>query len=623
MCNLTEVNMGTEDLGAQKSLPSNESLVEGAGTVKLEPAQMWGKGIVNDIKRTVGTHWFAEMTNLNQKTIAVSLLMFISVIAPTLTFGAVYGKITNNNIGAVETILATAYVGVVYSLIGGMPMCIIGSTGPVLALSTSLVGMAESFGVPYLTLNFWVSVWLVIYCVLCAFFNATRYIQLATRFTDEIFAMLIVIIFVMDSVGDPFSGSGLLRYIQPDHGTHKKFADDPTYDYMTTALLSIILGFGTCSLIFWFRSFKFSSYFCGDGIRTSIHDFAVSMSVLAFTLIKNLGFPNVQTEALAVPNRFEPSFQCCTETCDMYWPTDCPDVAESWGTRPWIVNIFDFRGKGYIPFVAAGPAVMAFLLCYLDCGITWHLINHKHNKLTHGEAYDYDLILVAFFNCFNSLLGLPWLVATTVPCMIHLASMADKDTHGHIIRVQQTRLTYLFSHILLGSCLAFLPVLKLLPMPVLYGVFLFMGLSSLPGIEFWNRCLLWFQQPSKYPETVFIKYMETKRIHYFTLWQCVFFSGIFVIMNTPGASIIFPFMTFLCLPARLFFLPKFFAGWELLVLDGDQDKIEEWVNAKVESMRGFDEKNDQTGRTLVQAFDGADSDRMSSRSESIIEELET
>jgi hypothetical protein len=83
---------------------------------------MWGKGIISDIKRTVGTHWKEQMTNFNQKTVAVTFLVFISVIAPTLTFGAVYGKVTENQIGTVEVILATSWVGVTYSLIGGMPL---------------------------------------------------------------------------------------------------------------------------------------------------------------------------------------------------------------------------------------------------------------------------------------------------------------------------------------------------------------------------------------------------------------------------------------------------------------------------------------------------------------------
>ena len=54
----------------------------------------WGRGIVADFKRTVGTNWVKEMTNFNTKTIAVSFFLFIAVIAPTITFGAVYAKAT-------------------------------------------------------------------------------------------------------------------------------------------------------------------------------------------------------------------------------------------------------------------------------------------------------------------------------------------------------------------------------------------------------------------------------------------------------------------------------------------------------------------------------------------------
>jgi hypothetical protein len=99
----------------------------------------------------------------------VALLVFISVIAPALVFDASYGRVTNNAIGAIETMLATAWVGVTNNLIGGMPICIIGSTGPVLALSTAILTTSKSLGVPYLTLNAWFSVWMFGY-KLVAFF---------------------------------------------------------------------------------------------------------------------------------------------------------------------------------------------------------------------------------------------------------------------------------------------------------------------------------------------------------------------------------------------------------------------------------------------------------------------
>ena len=69
-----------------------------------------GQGIVDDVKRTLGTHWRSEMTNFNQKTVAISFFVFFACIAPAITFGAMYAKFTHYYIGAVEMIAATAWV---------------------------------------------------------------------------------------------------------------------------------------------------------------------------------------------------------------------------------------------------------------------------------------------------------------------------------------------------------------------------------------------------------------------------------------------------------------------------------------------------------------------------------
>ncbi|EEC42722.1 predicted protein [Phaeodactylum tricornutum CCAP 1055/1] len=585
----TVYDHNAESMDKRYDSSRNADLIADAGKVHMDKPQMWGKGIISDVKRTVLTHWKDEMINLNQKTIAVTLLLFISVIAPTLTFGAVYGKVTENRIGAIETILATAWVGCTYALFGGMPTCIIGSTGPVLAFSTVIYNMSDSLDIPFLSFNAWISAWLFGYCLLAGFFDLTRFVRLATRFTDEIFALLIVSIFVMDAIGDPFSDVGILRYLAPRHPSHEDFEDDPDYDFKTTGLLSVILGLGTTSLIFFFRSFKFSPFFCNQGIRTSVHDFAVTASVVIWTLVKELLFDNVDTEGLNVPERFEPTFACCDASCLTFFPDDCLDQAAAAGTRSWFVDFSDLNGKAWAPFLAAGPAVLAFVLCFLDNGITWHLINHKSHNLQHGEAYNYDLCLSGFFNFVNGMLGLPWLVATTVPCIIHLNALADKDKDGKFLSVQETRLTPLFAHLLVGVSILALDVLKLLPLPVLYGVFLFMGLSSLPNMQFWNRFLFFFMQPSEYPETVYTRYMSKARIHKYTLFQIFFFALVFIVQNFKVIAIVFPLMTLLCIPARLFFLPRFFEGWELLLLDGEDEAISQWEEAKQRSMLSEDE----------------------------------
>ena len=291
------------------------------------------------------------MINFNQKTIAVTLLMFFSVITPTLTFGAVYGKLTNGYVGAIETLLATGWVGVTYSLIGGQPMCIIGSTGPLLIMSTVIYGMSQSLGIPYLSFNAWISTWIFVYTIIAGFFDLTRFVRLATRFTDEVFAGLIVSIFILDAIGDPFSNAGLLRYFDPNHPSHQIYTVedspnyDPNYNYYAVALLSLLLGLGTTWMIFFFRGFRFSSFFCNDTVRNMVADFAVILSVIIFTAVKQ-AFP-FPTETLQVPDKFEPSFSCCDSTCTTRWPVDCPDQPARYGTRSWLVNFGDLNGKSW------------------------------------------------------------------------------------------------------------------------------------------------------------------------------------------------------------------------------------------------------------------------------------
>jgi hypothetical protein len=479
-----------------------------------------------------------------------------------------------------------------------MPVAIIGSTGPVLIMTTVLYNMAKGFDVPFLTFYAWVSIWTFGYTTFTAFFDLTRYVRLATRFTDDIFALLIVSIFILNAIGSPLGAGGLLRYLDPKKTAHAELeemiADDPTaeYRFLETAFWSIILGFATTGTIFTMRGFKTSRYFCSQTVRNSFSDFAVSVAVLLWTVIHNVGFKNVEVEGLKVPESFEPTYACCTADCTTFWPDECEDQAEPYGTRGWFADLGDVNGKAWLPFAAAGPALLSYVLFYLDNGITWHLIYNPANNIKHGEAYNYDLFLNGLVNMVNGFLGLPWLVATTVPCIIHLNNLTEKDENGKSV-VQETRLTYFFSHLLLGLSLLFLKVLKLIPLPVLLGVFLFMGLSSMPGIQFWNRILLFFQQPSRYAETPYTKYMTPGRIHLYTCLQILFFCGVFIVQNVPAIAIIFPFMTLLCIPGRLFLLSKIFNGWELLLLDGEDEQIEEWIALK-EGQKSSDEERGDT-----------------------------
>lgn len=66
----------------------------------------------------------------------------------------------------------------------------------------------------------------------------------------------------------------------------------------------------------------------------------------------------------------------------------------------------------------------------------------------------------------------------------------------------------------------------------------------------------------------------------------MFFFGLFFFVQNYGPiRIAFPQVAFLCIPARLFFFPRFLEGWALLLLDGDDIEIDESVALKEETVQ--------------------------------------
>ncbi|KAK4759223.1 hypothetical protein SAY87_022354 [Trapa incisa] len=65
------------------------------------------------------------------------------------------------------------------------------------------------------------------------------------------------------------------------------------------------------------------------------------------------------------------------------------------------------------------------------------------------------------------------------------------------VEVKEQQLSNLLQDIMVGGCVAAMPLLKMIPTSVLWGYFAFMAIESLPGNQFWERILLLFTAPSR------------------------------------------------------------------------------------------------------------------------------
>ena len=79
-------------------------------------------------------------------------------------------------------------------------------------------------------------------------------------------------------------------------------------------------------------------------------------------------------------------------------------------------------------------------------------------------------------------------------------------------------------------------------MPVLYGIFLYMGVTSLNGVQFVDRILLFFMPEKHQPDYVFLRHVGTFKVHLFTCIQIVCLILLLVVETNKQTSIAFPIM---------------------------------------------------------------------------------
>ena len=130
--------------------------------------------------------------------------------------------------------------------------------------------------------------------------------------------------------------------------------------------------------------------------------------------------------------------------------------------------------------------------------------------------------------------------------------------------------------------------LKTLPMSVLYGVFLYMGITALNGNQFWERILMLFMQPSKYPKRPYTDRIPHASIHKMTAVQLFLFALLYVVKTIKSIAIGFPLIIAACIPIRIYLLPKMFDADVLTLLDGDDDEDGEAARVGVVDLAEMD-----------------------------------
>nr|XP_045376060.1 sodium bicarbonate cotransporter 3 isoform X5 [Camelus bactrianus] len=429
----------------------------------------------------------------------------------------------------------------------------------------------RDYHLSYLSLRTSIGLWTSFLCIVLVATDASSLVCYITRFTEEAFAALICIIFIYEALEKLFHLGEIYAFnmnnnldeltsyscvcVEPSnpgnetlkvweernitardipwgnltvsecktfHGTFVGSACSLHGPYIPDVLFwCVILFFTTFFLSSFLKQFKTKRYF-PTKVRSTISDFAVFLTIVIMVAIDYL--VGVPSPKLHVPEKFE--------------PTD--------PNRGWIISPLG-ENPWWTLLIAAIPALLCTILIFMDQQITAVIINRKEHKLKKGAGYHLDLLMVGVMLGVCSVMGLPWFVAATVLSISHVNSLkveSECSAPGEqpkFLGIREQRVTGLMIFILMGLSVFMTSVLKFIPMPVLYGVFLYMGVSSLKGIQFFDRIKL-FGMPAKHqPDLIYLRYVPLWKVHVFTVMQLTCLVLLWVI-KASAAAVVFPMM---------------------------------------------------------------------------------
>uniref|UniRef100_A0A3P9B2T4 Solute carrier family 4 member 11 n=1 Tax=Maylandia zebra TaxID=106582 RepID=A0A3P9B2T4_9CICH len=564
---LTAANQKPTALGKEETDPRSHK------PLKCKDFFKAGRGIYEDFCRRLPfypsdfTDGIVGSNKTLLKYMTTAIFLYIAILLPAIAFGSLNDESTRGEIDVRKTIIGQSIGGVIYSLFAGSPLVIPLTTAPLAIFISGRLPRCHSAHLNQDALIF-------SQFLLTASLNGRlrvggvlRRLRQKSRKRKEVIALFISIAFVVDavkgtvkifhryyhaptlanrSIGDFPQGGDLLGGNRSEVVAGFALTESFIQCSRERPVLCLLLMLGTLWMGYTLYQFK-RSPFLHAKVREVLSDCALPISVLMFSFIGSYIFSDIELPVFKVHNR--PTF----------------NVAPFERLSP--MNVVSAMGLGFL----------LALLIFIDQNIVVSLTNAPENRLLKGTAYHWDLMLSGLINILMSVLGLPWMHAAFPHSTLHVRQLAFVEQRvegGHlyetIVQVKETRLTSLAANIFIGISVLLLPLpLQWIPKPVLYGLFLYIALTSIDGNQMCDRMALLLKEQTSYPPTHYIRKVPQRKIHYFTFLQmmqllvlCTF--GMYPI---PYMKMIFPLVMILLIPIRNNVLPHIIEAKYLDIMD--------------------------------------------------------
>ena len=428
--------------------------------------------------------------------INATFFAFVVQLIPGLIFAELLDRQTKGSLAVAEVLLSAGIIGVIYALLSGQPLVLLGITGPVAILLGTSYGLAEQFDAEYFTFFWWLCIWTSIFHLITAMVGLVNFVWRITPFSSQIFEFFIAMSFIYESIRD---------LVEPLH-LAKGHAQERSAGY--ASLVIGILTFYIC----WSLHFAETWMYFPREVRTSLTSYNMMIALVIMTGLSYLPGVDQSSDGHGI-HRVNIRFT----------PWDWQPTYD----RPWITHPLDgIDTKGI--FGALFPAFMLYLLFFIDHNISSILTQSSQYNLSKPPAYHWDFFVLGLTIIPCGILGLPPGSGLIPQAPLHTRALCNRehetDNNGVkqevVTHCEEQRWSALCQASLMFVALSLLVMISWIPVGCLFGIFLYLGVGAMYGNEIWERITLCGMYAKKRPKIPVVTQVRSWRtVQLFTTLQ--------------------------------------------------------------------------------------------------------
>nr|AKN21409.1 slc4a-3 [Schmidtea mediterranea] len=439
------------------------------------------------------------------------LYLYFVCLSPALTFGALLGELVSDKFSVQLVLASQGALLILFSLLGGNPLLVIGITGPMFLMESVIGKMAVNFDIPILIYRFIVAMYCSLIGLISLAINITWIMQKVRRSVEECFNAFVGLYFIFKSIltilriftiPDPYLFATNVSSLELNS---TEIINKSHYLYMNRipiGLASLVMAYSMYQICIALNGVKRGRFFTRKRlietierisqamIRKMIDYFNVAIGILVLSMV-NLLFLNMLGVSL-------PTLKAEGNNTD-------------WIKLPHLME--------YTPSIPVTAHMIAFLLAFAllslaftETAIAGITVTRQDRKLTKPNLFAQDQFLcLCVIPLISGLFGWPFVSGAAVRSSSHVIAMTKWDqkvipgVRHKILGVVEQRLTLLIVGGLVLATVLVEPLLNYIPTSAMLGMFLYMGVMGIRDLVVTRRLIAMFKRQKHWKDHEYLR----------------------------------------------------------------------------------------------------------------------